>query len=110
MTSTATPGVLDQLHTMSSAEEMFAFLGLDFEQAVLNRARLHVMKRMGDYLSKVDLHALDEDGVFQEARTALKRAHDDFVDSTPREQKALKIYTQPRGNMVPLAGLKPVGK
>lgn len=110
MTRTAKQGVLEQMRALSSAEEIFTFLLLPYDEAVLNRARLHVMKRMGDYLAKVDLAELDDDGVFLEARKALKRAHADFVDSSPRQQKALKIYTQARGNMVPLAGLRPVAQ
>ncbi|TCM85217.1 nitrogenase-stabilizing/protective protein NifW [Rhodovulum steppense] len=99
-------GVLDQMHALSSAEDLFTFLLLPYDQSVLNRARLHVMKRMGDYLSQVELSALDEDGVFLEARRALKRAHADFQTSTPRAQKALKIFNQPRGNVVPMEGLR----
>ncbi|MBK1635845.1 nitrogenase-stabilizing/protective protein NifW [Rhodovulum adriaticum] len=110
MTQTVSPGVLDRMRGLSSAEDMFAFLDLTFDPEVLNRARLHIMKRMGDYMSKVDMDALDEDGKFAEARRALKRAHADFVDSSPRQQKALKIYTQSRGNMVPLAGVRPISR
>ncbi|MBN2907827.1 MAG: nitrogenase-stabilizing/protective protein NifW [Rhodobacteraceae bacterium] len=110
MTCQAPQSVLDQMRALSSAEDIFAFLLLPYDAAVLNRARLHVMKRMGDYLAAVDLDALDEDGIFLAARKALKQAHADFTDSTPRAQKALKIYTQSRGNMVPLAGLRPLAR
>ncbi|MEX5729924.1 nitrogenase-stabilizing/protective protein [Rhodovulum iodosum] len=110
MTSQAPKNVLEQMYALSSAEDIFTFLLLPYDQDVLNRARLHVMKRMGDYLAKVNLDELDDDGVFLEARKALKRAHADFERSTPRQQKALKIYTQSRGNMVPLEGLRPVSR
>lgn len=103
----ATPRrVLDQMRTLSSAEDMFAFLRLPHDPAVLNRARLHIMKRMGQYLDTVDLAALDDDAAFLEARKALERAHADFEHSTPRAQKALKIFTQGRGNMVPMEGIR----
>ncbi|MBL3564486.1 nitrogenase-stabilizing/protective protein NifW [Rhodovulum sulfidophilum] len=100
------PSMLDQLYALSSAEDLFAFLDLPFDQAVLNRARLHVMKRMGQYLDETDLSQLDDDGVRAAAREALQKAHADFEDSTPSAQKALKIYTQPRGNVVPMEGLR----
>ncbi|MCO8144586.1 nitrogenase-stabilizing/protective protein NifW [Rhodovulum tesquicola] len=106
MTRPQTQSVLEQMHELSSAEDLFSFLLLPYDPAVLNRARLHVMKRMGDYLARVDLSVLDEDGVFLEARRALKQAHADFENSTPRAQKALKIYTQPRGNIVPMDGVR----
>jgi nitrogenase-stabilizing/protective protein len=108
MTHAPQPGLLDQMQALSSAEDLFTFLLLPYDEAVLNRARLHVMKRMGANLAKIDLAALDDDALFLEARKALKQAHDDFRDSTPREQKALKIFTQPRGNMVPLDALRPL--
>jgi nitrogenase-stabilizing/protective protein len=110
MTRPPTQSVLDQMHALSSAEDIFTFLLLPYDQGVLNRARLHVMKRMGDYLARVDLAALDDDSIYLEARRALKQAHADFVDSSPRAQKALKIYTQPRGNIVPIEGLQLAGK
>lgn len=106
MTRAASPGVLDQMHALSSAEDLFTFLLLPYDRAVLDRARLHVMKRMGDYLAEVDLAALDEDGIFLAARRALKRAHADFLASTPRAEKALKVFTRSRGNMVPVEALR----
>ncbi|TCP61698.1 nitrogenase-stabilizing/protective protein [Rhodovulum bhavnagarense] len=110
MTNATRPGVLDQMRALSSAEDMFAFLDLDYDPSVLNRARLHVMKRMGDYLAKVDLGALDEEAIRAEAQKALCRAHQDFVNSSPRQQKALKIYARSRGNIVPLEGLLPISR
>jgi len=107
MTSPATgQSVLDQLQALSSAEDMFACLDLAYDPAVLNRARLHMMKRMGDYLAEVDFAALDEAAAFAAARQALQKAHADFETSTPRDQKALKIYKQQKPNMVQIQTIK----
>ncbi|MBK5911800.1 hypothetical protein CCR85_09905 [Rhodothalassium salexigens] len=110
MTDPTPAGVLDRMRALSSAEDMFALLDLAYDEAVLNRARLHVMKRLGDYLDRLPLDQLDEDGAFREARAALQRAHDDFVTASPRQQKALKVFTQARGNMLPLEGLRPIAR
>ncbi|TCO71204.1 nitrogenase-stabilizing/protective protein NifW [Rhodovulum euryhalinum] len=106
MTCNPDQGVLAQMHALSSAEEIFAFLSVPYDQAVLNRTRLHIMKRMGDYLARVDLSGLDDDGILGEARKALTQAHADFENSTPRAQKALKVFAQPRGNVVPVEGIR----
>ena len=110
MTRAPQPGLLDQMQALSSAEDLFTFLQLPYDQDVLDRARLHVMKRMGAYLAEIDLETLDDEALLLEARKALSQAHDDFRNSTPREQKALKIFTQPRGNMVPLDALRPLAR
>ena len=42
--------VLEQLSKLSSAEDFFRFLDLPFDPVVLNVARLHILRRMGDNL------------------------------------------------------------
>jgi len=98
------------MQALSSAEDLFAFLDLPYDQAVLNRARLHVMKRMGDYLADLDLATLDDARLMQEARAALARAHDDFVVSTPRDQKTLKIFAKTPKNIVSIQNIRPIQK
>ena len=44
--------VLEQLAKLSSAEDYFRFLGVPYDPAVLNVARLHILRRMGDNLRK----------------------------------------------------------
>ncbi|MRH21811.1 nitrogen fixation protein NifW [Rhodovulum strictum] len=95
--------MLDEMNALSSAEDLFTFLLLPYDPAVLDRARLHVMKRMGEYLARIDMDGLDDDAVFLEARKALKTAHADFVASTPRAEKTLKVYARKPANMVQIS-------
>ena len=41
---------LEQLRKLSSAEDFFETLGVSYDPAVLRVARLHILRRMGEYL------------------------------------------------------------
>ena len=47
--------ILDDLRKLSSAEEFFDVLGVDYDPAVIRVARLHILRRMGEYLRSADL-------------------------------------------------------
>ena len=48
------PGVLEQLNKASSAEDFFALLGVDYDPKHVNVVRLHILRRMGQYLVSED--------------------------------------------------------
>ena len=85
------PTVLDQLAELSSAEDFFDFLNVDYDQSVLDVCRLHIMQRMGDYLRKDDLVGASNEQVRAAARRHLERAYGDFTASSPAEEKVFKI-------------------
>lgn len=84
-------GVLDHIGRLSSAEDIFTYLLLPFEEETLRVSRLHIMKRFGTYLRDLETEGRSEDEVFVEARAALKRAYTDFVESTPLKEKVFKV-------------------
>ena len=86
-------GVLDHIEKLSSAEDIFTYLLLPYEQEVVNVSRLHIMKRFGAYLRDTDFTGLDHEAVFLNARQVLKRAYSDFIDSTPLKEKVFKVFT-----------------
>lgn len=92
-TSFETEGILAHIASLSSAEEIFTYLLLPFDQKVLDVSRLHIMKRMGQYLKDADLSGHDEDEIFLAARQHLKRAYLDFVELTPLREKVFKVFT-----------------
>ncbi len=86
--------VIDKLKRLSSAEEFFAALGIPFDPAVLSVSRLHILKRMGELIASDDLDGLPDRVVIARARSYLERAYQDFVASSPIEQRVFKVLKQ----------------
>lgn len=84
--------ILARLKRLSAAEEFFGTLGVAYEPAALNVARLHILKRMGAYLATDDLDGLADSIAFARAKATLQRAYDDFRRSTPIEERVFKVH------------------
>lgn len=65
--------LLDRLRGLSTAEDFFEVLGVNYDPLVLNVARLHILRRMGQYL-KAEPVTSEED-----CRATLVKAYSDFV-------------------------------
>ena len=101
--------VLEQLSTLSSAEDFFRFLGVPFDPAVLNVARLHILRRMGDNLRKASAEP-DEAKARAFFRAHLERAYQDFVRSSPMTERVFKVHKDAiRLNVGPLVHLSRPG-
>ena len=103
-------GMLDQLNKASSAEDFFALLGVDYDAKVVNVARLHILRRMGQYLASEDFDGLADAAVAARCKAVLERAYADFVASSPLDQRVFKVLKdavapKPR-SFVPLSTLK----
>jgi len=109
--------VLEDLGRLSSAEEFFAFLDVPFEPTVVHVSRLHILRRMGQYLkgSEYDgtFENLDDAAIKALCRQHLETAYQDFIKSTPIQERLFKVHKeaieekpeeQPK-NFVPLASL-----
>jgi nitrogenase-stabilizing/protective protein len=83
--------VLEQLEKLSSAEDYFRFLAVPYDPAVLNVARLHILRRMGDNLRKAGVEP-DEDKARAYFRAHLERAYQDFLTSTPIKERVFKVH------------------
>lgn len=101
--------LMQQIAELSSAEDFFLFFHLPFEPAVVQICRLHIMKRMGQYLREADLSGLTDRDAFLAIRLTLKRAYADFVDSTPLREKVFKVFADKErelaGNFVSLGSI-----
>jgi nitrogenase-stabilizing/protective protein len=97
--------VLEQLMGLSSAEDYFRFLEVSYDPAVLNVARLHILRRMGDNLRKAGMEP-DESKARAYFRAHLEQAYQDFVESTPIKERVFKVHQQAvRSGTVPLVHL-----
>lgn len=83
--------VLDQLLKLSSAEDFFIYLNVPFDPAVLNVARLHILKRMGEYL-RAEAPDADQAKAHAYFRAQLERAYLDFVNSSPLVERVFKAH------------------
>ncbi|MGA2895826.1 MAG: nitrogenase stabilizing/protective protein NifW [Xanthobacteraceae bacterium] len=105
--------MLEQLNMASAAEDFFALLGVDYDAKVVNVARLHILRRMAQYLAKEDFAGLPDAVVAERCKDMLEKAYRDFVVSTPIDQRVFKVLkdavvpAQPKPtNLVRLGTLK----
>jgi len=109
-TATAGDDLRERLDTLSSAEDLFAFFGVAYDERVLHGSRLHILKRLNQYLAEHDVDALSDDALFRVAREGLERAYADFVASSPRRERvfeALERRGRAAAGFVGLDALRP---
>jgi nitrogenase-stabilizing/protective protein len=83
--------ILKKLNTLGSAEEFFDLLGVPFDPLKLNVVRMHIMKRMGQYLVSEDFEGASEAEVKERCQTTLARAYEDFQKSDPLQERVFKV-------------------
>jgi nitrogenase-stabilizing/protective protein len=83
--------VLEQLSKLSSAEDFFCYLDVAYDPAVLDVARLHILKRMGEYFRNAS-DETDETKARAFFQAHLERAYLDFVNSSPIKERVFKVH------------------
>ncbi|MER8823201.1 nitrogenase stabilizing/protective protein NifW [Mesorhizobium sp. M0991] len=83
--------ILARLKRLSAAEEFFAVLGVSYDPKVLNVSRLHIMKRVGQYLAEEDFSGLPDQVIAARVRATLERAYEDFAVSSPLTHRVFKV-------------------
>ncbi|HUB63901.1 MAG TPA: nitrogenase stabilizing/protective protein NifW [Methylocella sp.] len=108
--------LLDELGRLSAAEEFFTFLEVPFEPTVVQVTRLHILRRMGQYIkgSQIDgvFEGLSDDEVRALCREHLEQAYQDFLKSSPIQERLFKVHKEavepkaaPAKPFVPLTSL-----
>jgi nitrogenase-stabilizing/protective protein len=99
------------IEALSSAEEFFAFFGLDYDPRVLAASRLHILKRFHDNLAAVDgLDDLDETAQRAAYREQLGRAYATFQTGSALTMRVFPRLREPRGAFVALSSVRPAPK
>jgi nitrogenase-stabilizing/protective protein len=83
--------ILAKLKRLSSAEDFFVALGVAYDEAVLRVARLHILKRMGQYLASDELDGLPDALAAARAKATLQRAYADFERSSPLAERVFQV-------------------
>lgn len=84
--------LLEQIQELSSAEDFFLFFLLPYDEKIVRVNRLHILKRMGQYMAETDFTDMRDDDVFLQIRLFLKQAHQDFTESSPLKEKLFKVF------------------
>jgi len=84
-------GILERLNKASSAEDFFALLGVDYDPRIVNVARLHILRRMGQYLAAENFDGTAEADISSRCKAVLEQAYADFVASSPIDQRVFKV-------------------
>jgi nitrogenase-stabilizing/protective protein len=103
---------LDDLRKLSAAEEFFDILGVEYDPTVVRHSRLHILRRMGEYLHKSAPEGATDEEIRENCRVFLAQAYQDFLVSTPIEQRLFKVHKdavkpaeEPKKPFVPLGNL-----
>ncbi len=96
------------LQRLSSAEDFLDFFGVPYEATVVHVSRLHILKRFYQYIRQTPgLPEDNEQALYGLYRDLLVKAYQDFVTSTPAQEKVFKVFQEVDGHQhVTLQSLK----
>lgn len=96
---------LDRLARLSSAEQFFTTLGIEFDPHVLNVHRLHILKRFNEHLRPDSLTGMEDAAIEQACRSALEKAYGEFA--TGSGPRTFKVFQQAQTGFVALSDIRP---
>jgi nitrogenase-stabilizing/protective protein len=73
----------------------------DFDPAVLNPARLHILRRIAQSLAKTSLEGVDEAEARALFRASLEAAYGDFVNSSSIKERVFEVHKDAQRNLLP---------
>ena len=99
--------IIEKLKSLHSAEEFFEVLGVEYQPEVLQVLRLHILRRMGQYLVSAEFEGKSEEETFEATRSMLAQAYADFIKSNPMAERVFKVLKEHDPNRAPAPGSKP---
>jgi nitrogenase-stabilizing/protective protein len=85
------------LGQLSSAEEFLNFLGVEYDQRMVNVNRLHILKRFNQYMARHNFSVGSDKAIKAEYKALLERAYGDFVKSDALTEKVFKVFQDATG-------------
>lgn len=102
---------LSEMASLSSAEDFFKALNIPYDEHVVRVNRLHILKRMHDYLGREDLSGLDDAALKAIYQEKLAQAHADFMTSDAVTERVFKVFQQVKGQaFIGLDAIEPLAK
>jgi nitrogenase-stabilizing/protective protein len=90
--------LLKHMTTFSAAEEFLDYFQVDYEQSVVHVNRLHILKRFHQYFRTTPGTAtMDDETLRGVCKELLSKAYNDFVKSTPAQEKVFKVFQDTDG-------------
>ncbi|MBP2149250.1 nitrogenase stabilizing/protective protein NifW [Xanthobacter autotrophicus DSM 597] len=86
--------IIDKLKSLGSAEEFFEVLQVEYQPEVLQVLRLHILRRMGQYLVSAEFDGMSEEEIYSAAQTMLGQAYEDFIKSNPMAERVFKVLKE----------------
>ncbi|MBI3901945.1 MAG: nitrogenase stabilizing/protective protein NifW [Nitrosomonadales bacterium] len=90
-------GIVQTLGTLASAEEFLDYLGVEYEQRVVNVNRLHILKRFNQYIARHTFSGATDAVLRMEYKVLLEQAYSDFVKSDAVTEKVFKVFQDATG-------------
>lgn len=96
----------EAMEELVSAEDFLNYFGIEFDPAVVQVNRLHILQRFHDYLAKTQLPDI-EAGRRAIYTTLLTQAYLDFVESDALTEKVFKVFHmhEPQTKFVPVSAI-----
>lgn len=97
----------ETLEELVSAEDFLTYFRVPFDASTVHVSRLHILQRYHDYLSAEGAPQGDDAARFAGYKALLERAYNDFVTSTPLDEKVFKVFHmhEPQTGFVSVADL-----
>ena len=84
--------VKEKLKELSAAEDFLEYFSIPYDENIVKVNRLHILKRMKDYLDEVDTNIDNEDVLHDLYREKLGKAYADFTGSSAIEERVFKVH------------------
>jgi len=100
----STMTLTEALAELESAEDFLNFFEVEYDMAVVQVNRLHILQRFHDYLRQAEASMpADDDGKRTTYKQFLQRAYQDFVESDAQTEKVFKVFhEQPHTVFMPV--------